>query len=113
MAGPEPKEPFKSIFEEADYIINQDRRGQYPPPHEEHQRLSMMWSGILNTRVEPRHVPLMMVCLKLVREAHKHKRDNLVDGCGYLGNLEQALKEGYEEDFIADIWTQKINGELT
>lgn len=40
------------------------------------------WSGIRD--VPARLVALCMVDLKTVREAHSPKRDNRVDGCGYL-----------------------------
>ena len=49
----------------------------------------MLWTGILAGRlregqhVTPMDVPLCMIAVKLARQAHRHKRDNLVDIAGY------------------------------
>ena len=48
-----------------------------------------MWTGILTPRLRegerimPMDVPLCMIAVKLARQAHRHKRDNLVDIAGY------------------------------
>jgi len=42
----------------------------------------------------PEDVPLYMVGVKLAREVHRHKRDSLVDGAGYLRTLEK-VREAY------------------
>ena len=48
-----------------------------------------MWTGILRGKlregeaVAPRDVPLCMIAVKLARQTHQHKRDNLVDIAGY------------------------------
>ena len=43
-----------------------------------------MWGLILDIDpIPPEKVALMMCGLKIVREMHRHKRDNLVDLAGY------------------------------
>ena len=37
----------------------------------------------------------VMIAVKLIRERHKHKRDNLVDLCGYAEILNR-LEENYK-----------------
>ena len=59
------------------------RRRQYGDPAAEFGKVAALWGAILDTRVEPRQVGLCMAAAKLVREAHQHRRDNLVDLCGY------------------------------
>jgi hypothetical protein len=75
-----------------------------------------MWTGLLNTRltspITAEDVPLMMCALKLRRQAHKPKDDNLIDAHGYLlclqwmqtgkrpvvGNQNQTEKAAHNED---------------
>ena len=47
-----------------------------------------MWTVILGAPVKPQHVPLCMIALKLVREAHVPKRDNRTDIAGYSQTLD-------------------------
>jgi hypothetical protein len=47
-----------------------------------------MWAAILDLpEVTPAQVALCMVALKISRECHQPKRDNLVDGAGYFATL--------------------------
>ena len=47
-----------------------------------------MWNAIVKgCRIQPRHVPLMMIALKVLREANAHKADNIDDLVGYAGLL--------------------------
>jgi len=52
--------------------------------------MATVWTVLLGSKlsagssVSPSDVGLLMAALKLVREAHKHKDDNLVDAVGYL-----------------------------
>lgn len=78
-----------SILSEADSIIHGDRNQSYGNYERECERIAKGWSLILGTEVQPRLVPLMMIWLKTSRELHKHKRDNLVDLCGYAALLDE------------------------
>jgi hypothetical protein len=48
-----------------------------------------MWTGIFAGRlregeaVTPMDIPLCMIAVKLARQVHRHKHDNLVDIAGY------------------------------
>ena len=74
--------------QEAVKIITGDRHESYGHPGDDLGGIAMMWSGLLNTRLtQPlsgKDVALMMTALKLRREAHKAKPDNLIDAHGYL-----------------------------
>lgn len=73
-----------------------DRNADYGDPHPDFAGIALMWSGLLNTklndRITARDVALMMTALKLRREAHKPKDDNIVDAHGYLLCLEWIAK---------------------
>ena len=83
-----------TIFEEADKLINNDRRGEYGSVRDSFSNIAMMWSAILDIKVTSRQVALCMIALKIQRAKHKFKRDNQVDICGYAGLLQQL--EGNE-----------------
>ncbi|MEI6580836.1 MAG: DUF6378 domain-containing protein [bacterium] len=73
----------KTILEEAEQIINGDRRSAYGSVEKSFRQSAKIWSGILDTNISPQQVALCMIGLKLQRESYSHKRDNLVDIIGY------------------------------
>ena len=72
----------------ASTLVLGDRNTDYGSPDADFAGVALMWSGLLNTKLKERitkeDVALMMVALKLRRQAHKPKDDNLVDAHGYL-----------------------------
>ncbi|MCY3018940.1 MAG: DUF6378 domain-containing protein [Planctomycetota bacterium] len=68
------------------------RRRAYGHPAAEFARVAAMWSIILNSKVTAAHVGLCMICVKLAREVHSHKQDNLVDLCGYSACVEELYR---------------------
>jgi hypothetical protein len=81
-------EDVKSVCAEADGLVSGERRATYGHPKQNFARTAKIWSGILNYTVTAEQVGLCMMGLKLAREAHLHKRDNLVDLCGYAKTVE-------------------------
>ena len=80
--------PGESEMQEAALLVYGDRQGDYGTPRENYEGIAQVWSGllhmILKRPITPEEAALMMVGLKLQRQAMKHKRDNLVDAHGYL-----------------------------
>lgn len=103
----DPSDAEETILEEAERLVAGARNSDYGHPAEDFDQLGRMWGAIL-TRQYPEApampdlpgevVGLMMVALKLNREAGKSKRDNLVDGAGYLRCVERISRrrEGKE-----------------
>jgi len=81
--------PQESVLDEAKRITSSDRQSDYGHPRDDFARTAIMWMGILGGKlregefIEPSDIPLCMIAVKLARQAHKHKRDNLVDIAGY------------------------------
>jgi hypothetical protein len=79
----------ESILDEAKRITEGVRRAEYGAPADDFARAAQMWTGILARKLrEGEHVtamdiPLCMIAIKLARQSHRHKRDNLVDIAGY------------------------------
>ena len=97
----EPK--TESVLDEAAKVVAGDRRKSYGPVLESFERIGLMWSAILSRGhgqvfVGPRDVARMMMAMKIARDCHADKRDNLVDIAGYalcaeLIDLAQAEEE--------------------
>ena len=81
--------PGESILDEAKRITGGVRHDDYGHPSDDFERTGQMWTGILAGKlrngavVTAMDIPLCMIAIKLVRQAHRHKRDNLVDIAGY------------------------------
>ena len=79
----------KGILEEANQLTAGDRNTDYGDPTDDFTRTARMWTAILADRLRPdtmitaMDVPLCMIAVKLARQVHRHKRDNLVDIAGY------------------------------
>ena len=85
-----------SILEEAQDLVTGDRNNSYGPAWQDYERTAKFWSLILGTEVSSRQAALCMAAVKLSRECHKHKRDNLVDMAGYA-HVAQIIAEHAEE----------------
>ena len=65
--------------------ILKEREKQYGDPMEMHNRISWLWSGILNTEVSAYQVALCMAALKLARATRNPSDpDSLIDVHGYV-----------------------------
>lgn len=83
----------KPILDEAREIVidRGDNGRQYGSFTEGMERAALIMSGMTGSNVDPKHMYYALLALKLSRESFHHKRDNLVDACGYLQGLEDYL----------------------
>lgn len=83
-AAIEQQKRDETICQEADRLVAVDRQGTYGHPADDLSRTGRIWGAVLGIPDVPaRLVALCMAGLKISRETHKPKRDNLVDLCGY------------------------------
>lgn len=77
-----------NIFEEAQKLILGARQAQYGSPKQNFTAIGRIWAALLSIPdIKPETVALMMVGLKIARQANLHKTDNLVDAIGYVGTI--------------------------
>jgi len=87
----------ESVTAEADRLVYSERTRDYDHPLDNFRKTAIVWTGLLYDKLKrpitEEEVGLMMVGVKLAREAHKHKRDNLVDMAGYAQTINMVLEE--------------------
>lgn len=82
---------------EAASVVTGERQDSYGPAERNLSRIAELWSAYLDHPITARNVAGMMILLKVARDAHKSKHDNMVDICGYayladILDKESALK---------------------
>ncbi len=87
----------ETVLEEAIRLVEGARGGDYGPPLDDFGRTAQLANVLLARKLkEPlkaEDIPLIMICVKLSREANRPKRDNLVDLCGYAQTLDMVYRE--------------------
>lgn len=86
------EENNKSILSEAEEIVNGSRHSDYGDARESFSRIATIASVMTGKELAPEDCCAVLMAVKLVRESFNHKRDNLVDLCGYA-ELMNRLKE--------------------
>jgi len=87
----------ETILEEADRLVSHDRQDNYGHPFDDFTKSGRIMGAILEIPdVPPEKVALVMIGIKLSREVHKPKRDNLVDICGYSKTAKMVLDKKAE-----------------
>ena len=72
------------VLSEARKVINGERQDAYGNPEDSFTDIADLWGWYLGRPLLPSDVAVLMALLKFAREKHQHKRDNIVDACGYL-----------------------------
>ena len=72
---------------EAQRLVHGDRGEDYGHPLDDMSRTALIWEAILDIPVTAEQVALCMVGVKISRQCHAPKRDNLVDGAGYFETI--------------------------
>jgi hypothetical protein len=80
-----------SILQEADIIVNGERAKDYGPATS-FKKIAKVASLLTNKDITSKDVIKILLAVKLIRESFKHKRDNLVDLCGYAELLNQIVE---------------------
>ena len=84
-----------NILEKANEIVNlrsEEKEREYGPFSECNRKAAAIASILSNKEISIIDMYNMQIGLKLARESHRHKEDNLLDLCAYIG----ALNNYYE-----------------
>ena len=92
----ERKKGEKSILAEAEEIVNGSRHSDYGDARESFGRIATIASVMTGKELSPEDCCAVLMAVKLVRESFAHKRDNLVDLCGYA-HIMNELNENESE----------------
>ena len=82
-----------TIATDAIHVVNGPRQRDYAHPRINFQRIADLWSPILGITVTPEQVALCSVQIKIAREIHAHKADNVIDAIGYLLCLDACRED--------------------
>ena len=89
-----------SVLLDAYNVVHEERDPEYGPALEDFTSLGILWATLINRylkkqgfksipMIPPRVVGNMMIALKINRDVHFPKRDNMVDVAGYAENVER------------------------
>ena len=88
----------KNILKEADKIINErseEKERGYGPMSLCNKKAAGIATILCNKKISVRDIYMMQIALKLARESHSHKEDNLLDLVAYIAgynNYEEGVK---------------------
>ena len=97
----ERKKGEKSILAEAEEIVNGSRHSDYGDARESIGRVATIASVMTGKELAPEDCCAVLMAVKLVRESFAHKRDNLVDLCGYayiMNEIKESNKKGEQDE---------------
>lgn len=101
----------ETILEEAQRLVHGDRGASYGHPIDDYACTGRIWGAVLEKwlhtlhgfpknfhipDIDPRICALMMVGVKVSREANKHKRDNNTDIAGYAECTQMIADAQYD-----------------
>ena len=78
------EENNKSILAEAEEIVNGNRQSDYGDAANNFRRIANIVNSMYpQLNINAQQCCAVLMAVKLIREGFRHKRDNLVDLCGY------------------------------
>lgn len=87
----------ESILAEAARIRSGERNVDYGSAVESFEKIARVANEMTGLTLTAADCCKVMMAVKIVRESYNHKRDNLVDLCGYADILELIENKEYEK----------------
>lgn len=85
-----------AVLNEAADLISHDRNQTYDEPEHNFRRIAAYWNLYLTDHllrpIQPHQVALILGLVKIAREQHAPKRDNLVDLAGYAACYQEVIE---------------------
>lgn len=86
---------FINVALEADTLVNGDRAKAYGSWEENFRCAADIAYAVYGIKLTPLQIVQVMDSVKMARDKHRKKRDNLVDRIGYMLGMEE-LESAYE-----------------
>jgi RNase H-fold protein (predicted Holliday junction resolvase) len=89
-----PSPSIDNILSTANDIVNnrsEEKTREYGDFTESMEKTAALASIMSNKEITVTDAFNVMIALKLARESHKHKQDNLLDAVAYMGALDNYL----------------------
>jgi len=74
----------KDLLDVASELVYGDRAAQYGDAGKHFRDVADAFYALTKTVIQTSDIPLLMVLIKLSRQEHKRKDDNIIDAMGYL-----------------------------
>ncbi len=90
-----------NILQKANEIVNErseEKEREYGPFEQGMELAANMLSCMTGQKFDAIFMYKAMIALKLSRETYKHKEDNLLDACAYIGSLNNYLNNKQNEN---------------
>ena len=101
-------EQLRSVLEEAQELINGEKREDYGDAYKSFTTIANLWAEILDTEVSPAQVALCLIQLKVARYIHGgYKRDTVVDIAGYAGCLEKIYLTQKDDEYMVKAFLEE------
>jgi hypothetical protein len=106
------------ILKQANEVITGPRQADYGHSLDNLGCIAEFWSTFIYKRFKIRinltaeDASLMMVLLKIDREANLHKDDNLIDGAGYLGLVQEIIEERKRREMASKTDTRSAHPDV-
>lgn len=84
-----------NILNAADNIVNnrsEEKDRQYGSFPDSMERMKDIFNAMTGLDLKVEHMYQAMIALKLSREAHAHKEDNLLDAVAYMGAMNNHIE---------------------
>lgn len=85
-----------NILKVADGIVNErslEKERNYGDFHECMAKTARIASEMSNKEISTIDTYNVLIALKLARQAHSHKEDNLLDAVAYIGSMNQLFED--------------------
>lgn len=100
-----PEKPILDIAKEI-VVERSTEHNDYGEFSESMARARLIYIGMTGKNILIEDTYKFLISLKLARESFVHRRDNLVDTCGYIQGLEDyynGIKRGKDNDVSSEI----------
>ena len=96
-----------NVLDEANRLVHGERGAAYGHPFVDYACTAQMWRALIRRRygvdlqLTADFACLLMIAVKLSREAGKHKDDNLTDAAGYAECAQMCVEKSVDDARIA------------